>query len=731
MSGNNVEPNGLDSRYITGVSLNQYFVNKSNGAPLAGGQLFFFQDSQRNIAKPVYELVQGSGSPPQYSYVPLPNPVTLSAVGTITDNNNNNVALYYYPFDENGDEELYYVECYAAGAFDLGGAPQFTREAWPFPNIEEGEAEIAALGIVSNQITNPTFTQVLFNTSTLTLSFSGTGNATVPIAPGWELYVAYTGTTTVTVTQNPRVGSTNLLNNPPYTLDITPGANISNIYLQQKLFNNPDWAASNVYEPAATGWVSGSILIGPGTEVIMQYAASSGNTTPQVIVTDTNTNTGEYEYIQVNGTIQLKTANSSATGAVGYDLIQIVLQTDGPSSISNVQLISLNEDISDVAYEQTTSNRQLSLMFDYYKFGLDFKPTASYLVGWDFASAPFQPLGNTGGPFTIGSPNKAVYINDTTIVFQTVDASFGFSQSDSGALFLTAQSANTQWALVQYVPADICDAALNNLLCSMVQSFSNNPTALTGTVSIWACTNDSLPSAVVSNATFFTGLNSSGYPTGAISGWTEISRFYSGSVGLGQFTIGSTLANAPLAGFQDFTGIGDSAYFLAIVVGISEITAHYSWNIQSISLQPGVVPTLPAPEADAITLLKCQQFFRTSFPPGTVPANGAGAAGAVCYSAQSSALGAVYTVYVPFSPALNSVPTTTGGNPQLQFYNPVQASGNNGKWYNIGASQPSGVASAPNTLGKSGMGIRNAQVSDDVANNLMAVHYAIDVRLGY
>lgn len=119
---------GLNANYVAALDLNQYFVDKSTGEALSAGTISFYEDSNRTTAKPVYQLVQGGAVPPNYSYAPFSNPIVLSGVGTVVDNNGNQVALYYYPYDEFGAVQLYYIECY-----DANGLLQFTREAWPFP----------------------------------------------------------------------------------------------------------------------------------------------------------------------------------------------------------------------------------------------------------------------------------------------------------------------------------------------------------------------------------------------------------------------------------------------------------------------------------------------------------------------------------------------------------------------------------------------------------------------
>jgi len=120
----------LNPQYVTAPNLQEYFVDKDSGLPLAGGKIFFYSDVNRTTPKTVYEL-EGNGA--NYTYVPLPNPIILSAVGTVQDNDGNDVIIYYFPFDASGNEELYYIVVQ-----NSLGVPQFTRSAWPNPNGSGG-----------------------------------------------------------------------------------------------------------------------------------------------------------------------------------------------------------------------------------------------------------------------------------------------------------------------------------------------------------------------------------------------------------------------------------------------------------------------------------------------------------------------------------------------------------------------------------------------------------------
>jgi hypothetical protein len=122
-----INPNLL----IAAPMLQDYFVDKVTGFPLAGGIITLYQDQARSIYKNWYYQ---TGSPGAYTYIPLDNPLHLSSVGTIQDPAGNDVIPFYYPYDENDQtiQQAYYITVYSV---DQNGDPatlQFTRENFPF-----------------------------------------------------------------------------------------------------------------------------------------------------------------------------------------------------------------------------------------------------------------------------------------------------------------------------------------------------------------------------------------------------------------------------------------------------------------------------------------------------------------------------------------------------------------------------------------------------------------------
>lgn len=66
-----------DPNYFYSPSLQEYFVDKDTGFPLAAGRVQFFSDPAYSIPKDVYQQVTGT---PNFTYVNLGSELTLSSV---------------------------------------------------------------------------------------------------------------------------------------------------------------------------------------------------------------------------------------------------------------------------------------------------------------------------------------------------------------------------------------------------------------------------------------------------------------------------------------------------------------------------------------------------------------------------------------------------------------------------------------------------------------------------
>jgi hypothetical protein len=133
---------GLDPRFIPATYFELYFVDKDTLGPLSGGIITFYSDVNRTQLKPVYEI---SGTPPNYVYTPLPNPIFTNGDGTFSDNAGNNIVPYFFPYvgvpaDNNNTIELYYIT-----VTNSLSVLQFTREGVP---------NLTGADFVATEITN-------------------------------------------------------------------------------------------------------------------------------------------------------------------------------------------------------------------------------------------------------------------------------------------------------------------------------------------------------------------------------------------------------------------------------------------------------------------------------------------------------------------------------------------------------------------------------------------------
>lgn len=336
----------LDPRYVLSKDLEPLLVDKDTGAPLSGGLVYFYKDLARNTLKPIFEL---TGAPPNYTYTQLPNPIVLSALGTLQNNNGDNVALYYYPWSSTAVDAV--LEQYFVDVFNSNGVPQFSREAWPNYFGEQGGGGGAGSNVyLPNLIANPQFIFISFPAGVpLVISSPGAGTVVTAIAPAWSLSVTFSAAGSLTVAQTPIAGSSQFPTNPPFTLDIVPGLNVVDVSLIQKLDHTPD-----IWSPAtggANGFIATNITLGNNTTATITYAPSqvtAGN--PQTLLTTTNIS-GSYK--QFSNTIQLLPAANTDTGTTGFVNIVVNLSPVNPSSVTSIQVVGIDTNIVDVPYQQT------------------------------------------------------------------------------------------------------------------------------------------------------------------------------------------------------------------------------------------------------------------------------------------------------------------------------------------------------------------------------------------
>ncbi len=111
------------SQLVSAAMLQDPFVDKE-GKPLADGLVIMTTMDKVTLKNWYYD----AGTPGNPSYIALPNPMTLSAAGTIVDVNGEDTIPFYYPWSETNPNvaQLYFVR-----VFDQFGTEQFTRINFP------------------------------------------------------------------------------------------------------------------------------------------------------------------------------------------------------------------------------------------------------------------------------------------------------------------------------------------------------------------------------------------------------------------------------------------------------------------------------------------------------------------------------------------------------------------------------------------------------------------------
>src|ERR1044071_2703410 len=134
---------------IAAPILQDYFSDNATDAAMSNGVITCYQDNSRTTLKNWYYQ---TGSPGAYTYTQLPNPLVLSAAGTITDANGNDTIPFWYPYSEadNVTPQPYYVT-----VDNSNGQRQFTRQNFPFVAATNSTNEF--LDTLENLIVNNVF----------------------------------------------------------------------------------------------------------------------------------------------------------------------------------------------------------------------------------------------------------------------------------------------------------------------------------------------------------------------------------------------------------------------------------------------------------------------------------------------------------------------------------------------------------------------------------------------
>jgi len=373
---------------------------------------------------------------------------------------------------------------------------------------------------------------------------------------------------------------------------------------------------------------------------------------------------------------------------------------------------------------------------------LQAKPISSYLVGWDFPVNPAQ-FGASIAPKATG-PNKSYYAWDQTIVFQSATSAITISRETTVGAFTLTAGVSTQMAIIQYLDGAeaqqvLLQATIGGLSVNVLAEIT---TVQQVTVSLWWTANP-VGTGMTTGDSLVTALDANGHPS-VTAGWAEIKL--ASNLGNATFTSLGTTSTQEI-GFSNFAD--NNAYrtgkSFAIVVGFSTAAPGAIVEIDSISLVPGKIPTIPAPKTSDEVLRQCQKYFETSYGPGGVnnaipPVGTVSLVGCECAPMTSYLLSG--TLISRSNGFGLSFKTPKRANPSLVFYDGLNGNSNAAQAY---IRSPSFIAQGSINFGAnfinltvtnksfSYMGLGTVQLSGLSATEGAAVilyQFSADARLG-
>ena len=209
----------------------QDFLIDKDATPMAGGTITCYQDNSRTTLKNWYYQ---SGTPGNYTYIKLPNPLTLSAAGTICDVNGVDTIPFFYPYSEL-DETVF--QPYYITIVNHAQTNQITRANFPFvPNGGSNPSTNSSFDniVINNEFWRNIGTETLTNTLFTTVAPSQHDGFSTPDITFSKNITG--GTDTVTFTKFA------LTEEPILTGDITP-----EYYLNHTCSNTPTGETQKAY----------------------------------------------------------------------------------------------------------------------------------------------------------------------------------------------------------------------------------------------------------------------------------------------------------------------------------------------------------------------------------------------------------------------------------------------------------------------------------------------------
>ena len=656
-------PNPL---YFACFPLQEYFVNKDTGFPLANGYVQFFSDPAFTVPKDVYKQSLGST---QYEYTNLGSTLILSSVGTFIDDTGDDIIPFLFPYDGTpdapGNIQLYFIRVWSGNPSVQGSVLQFTRQAWP-PNLIQTSSPTDAFESSANLFTNPQFATVNFNNDVgqtyHEINVSSAGS--IDLAPGWTLNYAGAGSLKVSQLKLQNTNSDEITN-PSYALEIISDAGVAPITLTQRLYRSP-----RVFE---NYYLSVALLAKSSTSatISINYETSTANIV-QVLNAKT-TNNNRYSLLKgINDAPVLINVTNTDSPETGYVDMIINVPSGLTVDLTSVFGCTVQNATSFVANVQETNAQQTNAEFWYYKPQLEYKPIPSYTLGWNWPINPCQELGTTVAAVS-NNPGFSRYVADETIIFQNVDSSIACAFGTGGMGITPA--ADTSFAIIKYFEAAEAANILSTPLCVQLKAggATANPTPLIANVNIYYTFDASLPDLKASNYySLVTAVdNTTGAATvgsGGVHGtWHQVPRD-----NLGDATANLKTANVPV---YDFNGWvyndatpATSVTYCAIVISVSKLTTGVGCTFEYCTLQNGYIPTRPQAASFGENLTALQQYYEKSYNYNVVPGNNS-PNGVITFS--SNTYVAANTTYTYPCKFCINFKTSKRTNPVVTFYTPT------------------------------------------------------------
>lgn len=139
----------INQNLLIAAPVLQDILMDKTGIPMAAGTITCYHDNSRTTLKNWYYQ---TGTPGNYTYITLPNPLTLSAAGTITDANGVDTIPFFYPYSETNENtpDPYYITI-----VNQSQTNQITRANFPF--IPSTGSNVTTINTFNNLIVNNCF----------------------------------------------------------------------------------------------------------------------------------------------------------------------------------------------------------------------------------------------------------------------------------------------------------------------------------------------------------------------------------------------------------------------------------------------------------------------------------------------------------------------------------------------------------------------------------------------